>query len=469
MGTTQPDIRPICYMVMPFRKKKVDEPRPVGAPAEIDFDALWERAYWPAIDQLGYIPMRADFDASSAIVKAMLERIAFANLVIADISLGNANCYYELGIRHVAQQTNCVLVGPDWSRPLFDIAQFASIRFPLTDGTIPPGEAQTIRDILIDKVPNVRDSRTPYYELIGDSLTDQARKNAFRDFALQMSRFQEGVRAIRIESDPVKQSSRLRAIIAGTTPASLGIPDVAKELAALVRDTLGWAETVTFIESLPPATRQLPWMREQYCLAVANAGDPTRAIAMLDQLIADLGDTPEREGLVGGRYKRLWRDTRKQRIALGGTAPSRDESQLLDKAIERYTRGMELDFNSYYCSSNLPALLRARDDDGDTKQATIIEHFVVAACERARKLGVGDEWLRSTLLGAAFRAGEIAHVQALVKDVEREGPLRWQLESTLADITDAVNNVADPTKRERLGALRDRLMQLNAQPAPIPA
>jgi len=151
MGSKSQELRPVCYMVMPFRTKKVEEPRPAGAPAEIDFDALWERAYWPAIEALGYLPMRADFDPSSAIVKAMLERIAFADLVLADVTLGNGNVYYEVGIRHVAKETNCVLVAPDWCKPLFDISQFASIRFPLPNGDLPEIEAKAIRDCIVNK------------------------------------------------------------------------------------------------------------------------------------------------------------------------------------------------------------------------------------------------------------------------------------------------------------------------------
>lgn len=146
MGDSTQEVRPVCYMVMPFRRKKVDEPLPPNAPAEINFDALWERAYWPAIEALGYLPMRADFDPSSAIVKAMLERIAFADLVLADVTLGNGNVYYEIGIRHVARDTNCVLIAAEWSRPLFDLSQIASVRFPLADGEIPKHEAEVIRD-----------------------------------------------------------------------------------------------------------------------------------------------------------------------------------------------------------------------------------------------------------------------------------------------------------------------------------
>src|SRR5438067_9153453 len=233
-------VRPICYMIMPFRRKKVEEPRPTGAPAEINFDALWETAYWPAIEALGYLPMRADFDPSSAIVKAMLERIAFADLVLADVTLGNGNCYYELGVRHVAKERRCVLVAPEWVRPLFDIAQFASVRFPLSDGSVPEAEAQAIRDQLVQTVPVVKEVRTPYYELLGDGLADGARRAAFRDFAEQLAAFQGRVKVLRALADPTQCVARLDELVASLSTTALEIPEVAIELVSLTRDIAGW-------------------------------------------------------------------------------------------------------------------------------------------------------------------------------------------------------------------------------------
>ena len=62
------ELRPVCFMVMPFRKKKVTGPTGDGAPNEIDCDALWDKAYRPAIEDAGYTPIRADFDAGMVIV-----------------------------------------------------------------------------------------------------------------------------------------------------------------------------------------------------------------------------------------------------------------------------------------------------------------------------------------------------------------------------------------------------------------
>lgn len=66
-------IRPIAFMVMPFRKRPVPN-APGKAPKEIDFDALWDRAFRPALEQLGYLAVRADTEAGTVIIKDMLKR-----------------------------------------------------------------------------------------------------------------------------------------------------------------------------------------------------------------------------------------------------------------------------------------------------------------------------------------------------------------------------------------------------------
>ena len=102
-------LRPVCFMVMPFGTKPV-EPRPDSAPDKIDFDALWNKALAPVIEELGYQPVRADQETGASIILEMLERLFFSDLVVADMTLPNGNVYYEVGIRHACKRTGCVLV-----------------------------------------------------------------------------------------------------------------------------------------------------------------------------------------------------------------------------------------------------------------------------------------------------------------------------------------------------------------------
>ncbi len=80
--------------------------------------------------------MRADQDTGALIINQMLERLYFADLVLADMTIPNGNVYYEVGIRHAAKKTGCVLLAADWSKQLFDVAQMRTVRYPMPDGNI---------------------------------------------------------------------------------------------------------------------------------------------------------------------------------------------------------------------------------------------------------------------------------------------------------------------------------------------
>jgi hypothetical protein len=445
-------------MVMPFRRRKVEGTVAAGAPGELDCDALWDRVFRPVIEGLGYLPIRADADTGSVIVKDMLERLAYAHLVLADVTLPNGNVYYEIGLRHVARATGCVLLAAAWSRQLFDIDQFRSIRYPLADGLVPETEAAGIRKLLMEAIPRMRDARTPWHDLITAD-AGRARESEFREQSESVSGFQARMRTARL-APKADRAEIVRSIVADVGAATMTIPEIACELLTLIRDEAGWSAVLDFVRTLPDSTRQLAVVQEQELLALAEAGQPLEAIGRLETLVARTGDSPERQGIIGGRYKRLWRAEQRERLVRGETATSSDERRYLNKAIEHYTRGMELDYNRYYCSSNLPQLLRARGKRGDAERATAIDWFVLAACDRALKRGEHDEWLRPTLLGAAFRARDAEKAAELAEQVEEEGAAAWELDSTLADLKLAVQQAAGHDAENALRAICERLERL---------
>jgi hypothetical protein len=447
--------RPVAFMVMPFRRKPVPNPPPAG-PAEVDFDSLWDLAYRPALDQLGYLPVRADSEAGSVIIKDMLERLAFADLVLADMTIPNGNVYYEVGIRHVAQQTNCVLISADWSRQLFDVDQMRSLRYPLKEVSVTAASAPAIQQVLIDSLERMKNEKTPFHALV----TTQADSAVFRQQLQDLSDFQARLRAVRITGNPAVRQQKVRELIQ-LPAASLGIREIAFELLTLVRDNLEWHDALAFIDRLPPALRDDPFTREQALLAQSKRGEHELAIAGLQELIAIRGETPERLGLIGGRYKKLWRECRDGRLQEGESNPGLRELGYLDGAIDSYRRGALLNLNDYYCACNLPLLLRSRARDGDLEEAAFFGRLTVLVCELTIERGHDDGWTRSILLGSAIRSGDAETVERLALAVAREGPAAWQLESTLADAQDALAWLPpDSASRQRLTLTLEELRGL---------
>ena len=125
----------VAFMVMPFGKKATGKSGE-RSPETVDFDELWHRVHKPVLEGLGYQAVRADCDVGAFVIAEMIQRLAVADLVLADISLANANVYYEVGVRHAAQERGCVLIAADWADPVFDLTQMRRLRYPLADGAI---------------------------------------------------------------------------------------------------------------------------------------------------------------------------------------------------------------------------------------------------------------------------------------------------------------------------------------------
>lgn len=94
---------PHAFVVMPFGRKK-------GPDGDwIDFNGIYFDLIKPALEEAGFESFRADEEASSGdILSDMFQELLLADLVIADLSIDNANVFYELGIRHALRKRNVV-------------------------------------------------------------------------------------------------------------------------------------------------------------------------------------------------------------------------------------------------------------------------------------------------------------------------------------------------------------------------
>ena len=445
-------IRPICFMIMPFGVKPALAPPDRPAPVTIDFNALWEKAYAPAIRELEYDPVRADEDVGSLIIQEMLERLAISDLVIADLTIPNANVYYEIGIRHAARAQGCVLVSADWTKPLFDVDQMRRITFPLPEGAITDETAVAIRQALVKGIPALAEGTTPPFASISGfpGPFELQRTQAFKTLAKRLSEFQAEVTAVRrtVERNACGDAAReLAHRYAGDASVH---PSVAMELLYLLRDCAGWQEALKFTEHMSASLRDLPTVREQRYLALSKTGSHLAAVGALEELIRTLGATSEREGLLGGRYKKLYDET----------AEPRAKGDYLNRAIEHYDCGMRLDLNDYYPSSNLPRLLRLRNRRGDEERAVAAAHIARIACERARERNPNDEWVRPTLLGAAFDAGDMEAAEHIYEEISDQGPTPWKLKTTLDDLKLSIQLQQDAGKRQALSDLLGKLQTL---------
>ncbi len=94
-----------AFVIRPFGKKKDLSGR------EIDFDWVHCELIAPALVAAGLsVAATGDADAGSG-HEQMLRSIIEADLVVCDVTLGNANVFYELGVRHALRREHSVLSG----------------------------------------------------------------------------------------------------------------------------------------------------------------------------------------------------------------------------------------------------------------------------------------------------------------------------------------------------------------------
>lgn len=119
-----------AFVVMPFGTVSMAGARGRGS-TQIDFNAVYTELLKPALDGAGCETFRADSEISAGDIRTdMFFELITADVVVADLSVPNANVFYELGIRDVASPRGVLIVQGGWTpnRP-FDVAPDRSFTY----------------------------------------------------------------------------------------------------------------------------------------------------------------------------------------------------------------------------------------------------------------------------------------------------------------------------------------------------
>lgn len=110
------------FVAMPYgvRKAPLDYEKP-DKTCVIDFDAVWDGILQPAVPT-GFDTKRADEMRQPGLIERLYNEWLFdADIVLADLTFGNPNVYYELGIRQALSKKGTVLVACKGTKLPFDV------------------------------------------------------------------------------------------------------------------------------------------------------------------------------------------------------------------------------------------------------------------------------------------------------------------------------------------------------------
>ena len=155
----------LCFVLMPFGKKSDN------GGFFIDFDSVYYDLIFPAIEEAGLKPIRADEEKVGGIIhKPMFERLILCEYAVVDLTTANPNVFYELGVRHAARPYSTVLLYAEGTKQLpFDVAPIRAIPYKLDSSGKPDQQTnEKAKEILKKRLIEAQNPNTdsPIFQLV---------------------------------------------------------------------------------------------------------------------------------------------------------------------------------------------------------------------------------------------------------------------------------------------------------------
>jgi tetratricopeptide (TPR) repeat protein len=396
---------------------------PFGTKEGIDFNAVYKDLIEPGLQQAGLEVFRADQETRAGDIREdMFQELLLADLVVADLSIDNANVWYELGVRHGLRARGVVLIQRS-DRPTqpFDVYTDRKLSYRLKDGKPDPAHLEADRDALAAvaraTLASWRGRKiSPVYALI-DGLpepewrsllfsTDNEFKDAFaawwRRVVLARKARRPGDIMLLAEEAPSYAVELDARRAAGNSLLQLGQFQLALEQyeAALARD---------------PADLD---SRRKKAVCLERLGRFDEARLWIQSVLEDLPRDPECWALLGRVEKDAWIDRWRTdgRTAAELRQAASEEAGLLSEAIEPYRKAFLIDPAHYYSGVNALTLQHLASHLGDPQPSTAVPDdargAVRWACRSALERDPKDYWARISLAETELLTGDASQVAA---------------------------------------------------------
>jgi tetratricopeptide (TPR) repeat protein len=422
-------MKPLLFVIMPFGKKTDF----TGA-YDIDFDYIYTTAIKPAAVAADLEVIRADEERSGGIIHIpMFERLLLAEIVIADLTLLNANVFYELGVRHCARPRTTILIYAKENQLPFDVHMIRAIPYTLDKGVLSDESAAHLKGNITTRLEdakcNLEATDSPLFQLIsafpGIELPHEVTEN-FRDRARYIDSIRDKLKDTRCLKDKTEAIEIMKGIEQSFGDFGLTHSEVLVDLLLSYRDVEAYSEMISLVDRLPKPISEAVTIREQYSFALNrrnNMGDRQKAIRMLIEVIDEQGNSPETCGLLGRIYKDSWTDAinRGDKVA---------ESACLDEAITWYRRGFEADPRDYYPGINLVTLLLRKGTKEAQSEIKEVRPVVAFAVSRRGGINSRDYWdvatiIELSVIGLDWKTANRAAEKAIIR---ADAP--WNLDTT---------------------------------------
>ncbi|MFN2151846.1 MAG: tetratricopeptide repeat-containing protein, partial [Anaerolineales bacterium] len=344
--------RPHAFVIMPFGKKK-------GVDGTVfDFNAIYQNLIKPALEEAGFEPFRADEETTSGdILTDMFQELLLADLAICDLSIDNANVFYELGIRHAFRKRGIVHIQSGRAYMPFDIFNVRTIPYHTNEEGLPDPihqdkDIQAIARVCRDTWASDQDAiHSPVFNLL-TGLNEPDRRDLRTPLA---TGFWQEYNEWRQRVTIAQRQKRLGDIMLLTEEISNplikeeAIGEAGRALKNMNRHELALQQ---YRQGLILNPKNVVFRREE-ALHLNRLGRVDEAIVRLENLLQDHPGDTESTAYLGRIYKDIWRDSweyiedPEKRIQ-----EAYEANHWLVKSIHTYLKGYYADLNNTYPGIN---------------------------------------------------------------------------------------------------------------------
>jgi hypothetical protein len=322
--------------------------RPFGVKNGIDFDRVEQELISPALRELGFSGgTTVEFIQQGNIRTDMFEQLLIADLVVADISIHNANAFYELGIRHAFRDKRTFLIKSAGDEVPFDLK---------TDRYLPydadkPADSLSALTAALKATWESEEQDSPVFQLLpGLEATDPARFMPVpRDFQEKVQRFEK--------DKAIDQMNRLRMDVDGLDwklSALRLIGNAQFRLKDFAGAKTTWAQVRGYDRMDLEANTKLGTVFQK--LGDIVASDQALARAIQNPSLENL-ERAEIKALMGSNAKALWRQDWENLEDTNSIQKAALTSGHLERSFELYRRGFIADRNHFYSGLNALSML----------------------------------------------------------------------------------------------------------------
>jgi tetratricopeptide (TPR) repeat protein len=306
----------VCFVVMGFGRKTDHE-----TGKTFDLDATYEAIIQPAVEEAGFRCIRADEILHSGIIDTEMYKMLYqADLVIADISTGNVNAVYELGVRHALRPSSTIIMKEDEGRFSFDLDHTSTFQYKHLGDDIGVRESKRARSALkelISSAMKAQETDSPVYTYLPKLNKPLFSEEKFEEKVTEIEESNKYLHDVLHDGYvAIKESDFLTAIAAFQLADKLtnSDPHVVQKLALS-----------TYKSEIPNKVQALK-----------------NALIIIEKLAPYESNDPETCGLTGAIHKRLWQ--------------IESNAKDLELAVKQYGRGFEIR-RDYYNGENFATCL----------------------------------------------------------------------------------------------------------------